>query len=228
MEGLNITMVQDHFLPDDEVQKRIDEQEKADKALRLRDVIKESEKLLKSPSRLTMDNFIEKPCHCWIGKTPATFEECKLAILAGSSAILSADTDWGKTHFAVAMSREIVKTGKTAMLLDDSTLATHAERDKYSDRGLDNVIDTASSVGVLILDDMGKTKLYYRGSIETTPYGKVAFKILNPRASYRRQTIVTTRGKNDDEIVDLLGDDFMRRVKMQENGVSNCVTIIAK
>lgn len=231
MEGLNITMVQDHFLP----QEKIDEIEATEKKeaanIKLHEITRINEKWLNAPDWFTVKNLKLDGFICWIGEELVSISRAIEALKAGANGIIAGSTNSGKSHLAVAIARHIQQQGKKVSRLKDFDFSPLCDVNRYRESPrYKEVLERARDVDLLILDDYGKVQFHREGKL--TYYGCIVFGIADSRAEERKQTILTSRyaptSADKKELERILGDDFLRRIKRQESGVNECVTIIAK
>lgn len=120
----------------------------------------------------------------------------------GSGLLMIGSIGTGKTHLAAAIALDLLSKGipvvfKTSMDMFSDIRATYD-----TDASEEKVVDTYSTVDLLILDDLGKEKI-------TTWSASMLFSIINARYEKMLPTIITTN-LGCKELAATLGDDRTR------------------
>lgn len=205
-----------------ELEDMLREQRAREQAATIARILEANEKALAAPVWWTLENF--RPVGvAKIGGTPCTMQDAIDALCSGQSGIIAGETNSGKSHLAVAVTRSNVDN--YAMRLKDFELAILAEVNRFRPaKSYRETLDTAKKVGILVLDDLGKNACQVNGAC--TYYGNVVFSIMDARAESRLQTIITTRYTNGKAFEDRMGADLIRRFQQAEMDRLGHVSIV--
>lgn len=103
--------------------------------------------------------------------------------------LLIGPTSQGKTYCAIEVARVTYMAGKSVKLVDAIAFGHAVGQADNSKR--DSLIESCIAIDVLMIDDLGKTKL-------TERVGEALFHVVNQRENRRRPIIITTNATGAD------------------------------
>lgn len=208
----------------DDYEQRKREYEESKRKQEIEAIQKKSEENLRAPAWFTLDKW-EAPVRSIAmvaGERCSIQEAIDFLIAENVSALIAGETDYGKSHLAVAIARERVLRGVTAARGKDPELFLEYTINKY--RSAHYHQEIGKRAGVYIFDDAGKKPCASGG--EVTEYGAFITTIMDERAEKRLPTIITTRYSNLELFNGRMGDDLVRRAMLQEKRQQRHVQIL--
>lgn len=138
-------------------------------------------------------------------------ENIKRLVESGKSIVLSGNTGCGKTHLAVAMMAEFLKTRLDALFvtLPDLLLEIRSSFSERSTNTEKSLVEWCSTKQFMVLDDLGAEK-----PSEFTV--ATLYLIFDRRIRQERQTIITTNLMNLDAITEYAGARIASRISEME------------
>ena len=183
----------------------------------------EQNKILNAPMWWTFENLRAEP---W----PELWNEVKAKQNGDQRSILiTAPTNSGKSHAAVAMARILAEQlaeayshlckwrYMTVYRIKEHELCPLWEVSRYRrSADIEERIEKAMRADVLVYDDLGKVELVRGDGFALSPFGCVIFSIFDERAEKRKINIVTSRYDDLTHLQRAVGVDLIRRIVQLE------------